>query len=723
LTHLLASQGDALPLELVVAVVTKTLDGLARAHLASMAESGPTLSHGDLSPAHILITVDGDPMIISYETPRGARPMLPVPASLDISVPAAILYSHLQRQTGETEIHTEVGEQRRRLVEALEPIVRRGLGLDAKRAYRAPGDLRDALRGCLDFARFPLDTGLLAVALDRLSEVRKREDSLTETAQSPLPETPLHLPPEPAAPTRTRSHPGLAALDVGIPGDLLPPGLPFAGDASGPKDKPIPMPIDFGAPTSEPARRSDLRMAHPLPRLEVRDGNEALPEEAVRMFNDLYAEILDPFDDRSAEFAFEHAADPFGFDISSDPGVIEGERSRMQQRIGNVLVDLGFCSFGDVRRALNRQGRGHVRLGEFLIMEGVINEDQLVQALAVLHDARAATPEQVAQLKPEPDALAALPATFVAAHRLVPLAIDRGAMLAYLLVVDPSDSQTITEARVLLNVNEIKLAVSNRDAVDQLIGRLYATRIRTEVSSSKATVMLVGSDEAQLRPFAHRLRAERFVVEEVTTTARAARALEVTIPAALIVCVADPAEGVQLLRSFRERPKAQGAYAALVSDSLASLLPVAEELRVDLVPLPLRIDYIVSKIRRSLAERQSSEQLQVPSDGVSGSLDSMNLIELAQILRLGRKTAAVAIRSAEGEGRFVMREGNLYHAEYLGQVGDEAFMELCSVGNGSFAVTYSDVPGIRRTVFDSTEALLIEAARRSWFSEDDGGET
>jgi len=727
LNHLLARRGDALPLELVVAVVAKITDGLARAHLASMTETGPLLVHGDASPSHIIITADGDPMIIGHETPRGSSPQVAAPASLDISVPAAILYSHLRARYINTDPQPEVADQRRRLVEALEPIVRRGLGLDAKRAYRTPGELRDALQGCLEFAHFSLDTSLLAVALERLSEVRQREDSATEVTL-PLPS---EVPPALTAQNRSRSHPGLATLDVGLPSGALPPNLPFTGDSSGPKDRPIPAPVDFGARRDAAERqsaqqfgkqsdkRSDKRLAHPLPRLEVQDGNETLPDEAVRMFNDLYSEILDPFDDRSAEFTFEQGANPFGFEPISEPGVVDGERSRIQQRIGNVLVDLHFCTYSDVRRALNRQGRGNVRLGEFLIMEGVINEEQLVQALAVLHDARAATAEQLAEVTPDPAVLATLPATFVAAHRILPLAIARDTMRAQLLVVDPSDYQAITEARVLLDASDVKLTIATRASIDEMIGRLYATGIRTEVSSSKATVLVVGTDEAQLRPFAHRLRAERFVVEEATTTARAKRVLDAAIPSALIVYVADPADGVQLLRAFRERPQAKRVYAALVSNNLAPLLPVAEDLQIDLVPLPLRIDYIVSKIRRSLAERQSSEELQPPSDGVSGSLENMNLLELTQVLRLGRRTALVTIQAAEGAGKFLLREGSVYHAEFRGQIGDDAFLDLCSIGAGTFAVSYSDVAGVRRTVFESTEALLIEAARRSWFSDDE----
>jgi len=699
-----------LPLEQLVAILSAILDGLDLLHLASKKESPSALTHGDVSPEHIMVSKDGSPTLIGFETPRGHVSQLPAPAMLDISVPSAIVFSYLQ-STRHAPPHDDqtLNQRRRQLREAVEPLARRGLDLDAKRAYRSPGELRDALRDCLDFAGFLHEPSGLAATLASLAEsAQGADDTVIGPGQPAL--TPRR--------TSTGDQPLQPALDVGFPDSNPMASPPLPGEPSGtwPRRSPrVPAPIDYGG-----SRRStdDPDLAHPLPAFEIGIGDDALEDETAAWFEEMFPDIIDRFDEESAEHSFDEISNPFGIDQLTGSRSEEVERTRTVQRIGNVLIDLGFVSHADVHRALASQGRGGVRLGEALVMDGVITEAQLVQALALLHDARPLRADEVDGLKPDAQVVKLLPTTFVAAHRIVPISIDAARDAALVLVADPSDVQTLTETRVLLDTRQIHLMVSTRDALDSMISRIYPPDVRAEVSSVKATVLLVDPDDSRRRPFAHRLRAERFVVEEMSSSARARRVLDSSLPSALIVCIDDPSEGFDLLGAFTERPAARGAYAALACTDLSAHLERAEQLEVDLVSLPLRVDYIVAKIRRSLVERPDTLP-PIPADGVRGDISDMNLLELTQTLRLGRKDATVLVRAPGGEGNYVLREGNVVHASFQEAIGEDAFFRLCVIEQGAFEVTYGGTGDIRRTVFDSTESLLIEAARRSWFSDDE----
>ncbi|MFH1812156.1 MAG: DUF4388 domain-containing protein [Pseudomonadota bacterium] len=695
----LAQRGLALPLEQLMTVVVRVLDAVEVAHVASTADGITTLTHGDLSPSHILLRLDGTPLVIGFESPRGEEPHVPARPQLDISVPSAILYSHLRTtHLVATQEDDTVSERRRRLIDSVQPIVRRGLGLDPKRAFRSPRDLADALRGCLDYSGFTSEPADLVPTLEALVDVTQSGDT-------------SGLRPLPLQQRRTNSAPLSPAIDVGLSEDAPLTRSPL-DEVSVPRRPAAPAPVDFGEPVPQPPR------AHPLPAFEWMDGDEALAEETARAISESFSDILDPFDDVSAEFEFTDISNPFGFEASTDQAALAAARSQSTQRIGNVLAELGFVSYRDVRQALDRQGRG-VRLGEALVRQGSITELQLVQALGVLHDLPVLSDAQVSELVPDAVAVAALPATFVAAHRIVPLAVDAASSVAQVLMVDPTDREAMVEARVLLEVQCLQSKLATRDATDALIARLYPSGLRSEISVVKATVLLVDPDEGRRRGCANHLRGERFVVDDVATTARARRVLDAAVPAAVIVCVPDSDDGLALLRDFRARASAAGAYAALAGNLEHISYDQAEAIGADLVPLPLRVEYVSAKIRRTLASREEESRPRPPEEGIRGHLADMNLLELVQTLRLGRRSATITIDTLLGQGVVVMRDGNIVDAHYAGLTGDKAFVSQAMVSEGFFVVIYRIAEDIHRTVFASTESLLIEAARQTWFRDDE----
>lgn len=711
----LASQGLTIPIEQLSALMVPVLEAIDIIHRGSTRQEHPLLTHGDLSPTHLLVDHSGKAHILGFESHRGPDFNTPALATLDISVPAATLYAHLRALHLEPADHQEsLSDRRLRFAETLKPIVRRGLGLDPARAFASPGALASALRESLHFSGFSLDTQGLGNTVEALGKALRSGD---KSGIFPLPLQHRRMAPGP-------KNNLLLTLDLGRSDDVQPP--PFADEddvtlsqVRAPKNRTkknlqIPAPIDFGAPV-------DDKRSQPLPPFEVNAGTPNLRKEQAEVIGSLFSEILDPFDERSAEFELQGRTptsspfDPSQTDLHN-LGAFGPQGNR---RIGNVLTELGYVTSADIRQALHTQGRDQ-RLGEHLLRQGLINEAQLIEALGLLYDLRVLSPTEVQQLQPDPQILQTLPKSFVTTHRVLPLKIDHERSSAKVLIVDPSQHQLLTETRVLLEVEHLEPLLASRAAVDPLIQRCYPKGTGVEISSIKASLLLIDGDAQRRQTLDNKLRAERFAVRALADCAQGLQDLPNPPPAALVICGSPSAAAIALLRAFRQQASHPDAYAAWVVSDIAQALQMAGDLDADIVPAPVRPDYLVAKIRASLKKTLIFEQHIDP--GMSGRLSDLNIMELVQILRLGQKNAAISLTGPWGQGQISTLTGQVVFAQRSAHdsqlQGDEAFIAMALEDQGEFRIDYDPAQPPLRNILKSTDGLLIEAARRSWFGQD-----
>ncbi len=119
-----------------------------------------------------------------------------------------------------------------------------------------------------------------------------------------------------------------------------------------------------------------------------------------------------------------------------------------KRKLGEILIGSGYAEESRVRRALENQPRG-MRLGEFLVQQGVITEDELYQALSLQQSLPSGRLEpwvissQVAR---------ALPRRVVRDWRVLPFRISSGNMFLASPEI-PTDDLT----RVLRNFTRLSL--------------------------------------------------------------------------------------------------------------------------------------------------------------------------------------------------------------------------------------------------------------------------
>jgi CheY-like chemotaxis protein len=106
-----------------------------------------------------------------------------------------------------------------------------------------------------------------------------------------------------------------------------------------------------------------------------------------------------------------------------------------------------------------------------------------------------------------------------------------------------------------------------------------------------------------------------------------------------------------------------------------------------------------------------------PAQVMRGTLDVMDLPALAQAIAMGGKTGRLTVTLAPGVGVLEFEGGQLVHAEYAGETGEQAFTDLvCAsqaegAGDFCFSPVARDQTGkLPRTVHRSVDRLLLRIA-------------
>lgn len=135
----------------------------------------------------------------------------------------------------------------------------------------------------------------------------------------------------------------------------------------------------------------------------------------------------------------------------------------------------------------------------------------------------------------------------------------------------------------------------------------------------------------------------------------------------------------------------------------------------DFLAKPFDTRELVARVRAVLKRAATAAAAGEASHaGITGNLRDMSLVDIAQVLDLGRKTAAVRVTGEAGEeiGSLFLERGTMVHATYGDEAGPSALSALLTLPEGRFEIVLGgEAPG--RTLEGSTQELLLEALRRA----------
>jgi CheY-like chemotaxis protein len=127
------------------------------------------------------------------------------------------------------------------------------------------------------------------------------------------------------------------------------------------------------------------------------------------------------------------------------------------------------------------------------------------------------------------------------------------------------------------------------------------------------------------------------------------------------------------------------------------------------------IENVLAVHRRHVVSLAKSSGAPRLDSGLRGSLEVMELPEVAQAIALGQKTGRLSLTMPAGDGLLVFEAGRIIHAEYGALSGPRAFAALIAAARrgGAFCFTAAgreDVGRVTRTIEGSVERLLLSAA-------------
>ena len=146
---------------------------------------------------------------------------------------------------------------------------------------------------------------------------------------------------------------------------------------------------------------------------------------------------------------------------------------RQDKRLGEVLLENGLLTPGELDRALEEQKRQRRPLGQVLLSLGIVDEKALARVLSLHFNVPLV---DLSRARVQKDALALIPESYAREHTILPIRLEKGEL--DVATVDPGDLALFAELKVLTRMR-IKPVLGVRSEIEQAITQSY--RLRTGV--------------------------------------------------------------------------------------------------------------------------------------------------------------------------------------------------------------------------------------------------
>ncbi|MDH3899137.1 MAG: type II secretion system protein GspE, partial [Deltaproteobacteria bacterium] len=138
-------------------------------------------------------------------------------------------------------------------------------------------------------------------------------------------------------------------------------------------------------------------------------------------------------------------------------------------RIGDVLVEQGWLSPEALEEGLEAQAENGERLGQVLVQQKKITEQELLNALALQLDLEVM--ESIDDKELRFDLVEQLPIQYLKKHKIFPFQSEDGTLR--IAVNDPLDLEVLDDLRILFGQNEIRPVLVPAREILSAINRTY----------------------------------------------------------------------------------------------------------------------------------------------------------------------------------------------------------------------------------------------------------
>ena len=129
-----------------------------------------------------------------------------------------------------------------------------------------------------------------------------------------------------------------------------------------------------------------------------------------------------------------------------------------RRMLGEILVENGLINEEQLAQVIEEQQHTKEKIGKILVRLGFINDEQLMEAL----EFSLGIPRvRISQMELNPDIVKMLPTTMLSKHKILPLSVNQGRMT--LIMSDPLNYHAIDDVRILTGMDVVPVMASERE--------------------------------------------------------------------------------------------------------------------------------------------------------------------------------------------------------------------------------------------------------------------
>ena len=142
---------------------------------------------------------------------------------------------------------------------------------------------------------------------------------------------------------------------------------------------------------------------------------------------------------------------------------------KVRKKLGEILVEGGLLTRKQLEEALPFQKKSHLKLGQFLVREGIVNESQIVDLVS--------NQLRIGKYRPENytidvDLTNLIPADIAHKYQTAPL--QKNGLLLSIAMVDPLDINALDAIELFTNC-EVEVLICSEQHLNSLLSSLYGT--------------------------------------------------------------------------------------------------------------------------------------------------------------------------------------------------------------------------------------------------------
>jgi type IV pilus assembly protein PilB len=142
---------------------------------------------------------------------------------------------------------------------------------------------------------------------------------------------------------------------------------------------------------------------------------------------------------------------------------------RVRKKLGEILVEGGLLTQKKLEEALPFQKKSHLKLGQFLVREGIVNESQIVDLVSNQLRLEKYRPENYTI---DMDLTNLIPADIAHKYQAAPL--QKNGLLLSIAMVDPLDINALDAIELFTNC-EVEAIICSEQHLNNLLSSLYGT--------------------------------------------------------------------------------------------------------------------------------------------------------------------------------------------------------------------------------------------------------